>query len=626
VGSCTPNPDKTSEEGNEPDQEAAGERPGREKVGRAKGKSGDVNPADKTALGKRRRDGEERGRGWATAVQGRSSTEEAANATAAVTITRCGAEKDVLSEETAPKDDSVATTESTKATAESDEQEVVQPDREKEAAPIGTDVSAKMKVLRAPPQGVQKMSWLVSGGRTKARRRRQRRAEDVLAIAKGMLTTEFREQKQERTKGLRVLMQHVIGEVQEVTHEAPMKQRRRVMQRVVAAVRTAERQQQRTEPGEPQSATPVRATEKESQPESITEAEWKRRLKAYEQGAPKYLEEAGSLAEMRALRRAALKEPKVFRAARRVHRLQRTRLAQEATATARQAVREEKALRKRQAGYHYVKRGGYGDIELVKGGDGKVQRKAQLHAAGKGAMTSLPTALLAVSKTRTLEVRLDTCAPFSIAGDELRQYGRCLTRSAPVDVVEGFGGGQARVLGVWQFTGTTVYQQRVTVNALVVEGQRDEMLIGEDWMAERQVKMDFGRRELKFLNEMDERVDVPFRCHGVTPLLEAPGEWAATVRLAKTVKLPTNTRGVLRMTVNAAEGTTGLFLPKPTSKRHLLLAPTLDVVRNGMIRVAVLNVEGRRKKLPARDVLGMWVPTDETMTMLDMNGELSESG
>jgi hypothetical protein len=148
------------------------------------------------------------------------------------------------------------------------------------------------------------------------------------------------------------------------------------------------------------------------------------------------------------------------------------------------------------------------------------------------------------------------------------------------------------------------------------------MLIGEDWMAERQVKLDFGRRELKFLEELDQKVVVPFKCHGVTPLLEASGEWAATVRLAKTVKLPTNARGVVRMVVNAADGTTGLFLPKPTSKRHLLLAPTVSVVRNGAIGVAVLNVEGRREKLPAREVLGTWVPTDETMTLLTMNGEL----
>jgi len=178
------------------------------------------------------------------------------------------------------------------------------------------------------------------------------------------------------------------------------------------------------------------------------------------------------------------------------------------------------------------------------------------------------------------------------------------------------------VLCVWQFVGTTVYQQRVTVNALLVEGQGNEMLIGEDWMAERQVKLDFGRRELKFLNELDQKVIVPFKCHGVRPLLEAPGEWAATVRLAKTVKLPTNARAIVRVAVAAADGTTGLFLPKPLTKRHLLLAPTVDTVRGGTVRVAVLNVEGRREKLPAREVLGTWVPTDDTMTLLDMNGEL----
>ncbi|GMF50238.1 unnamed protein product [Phytophthora fragariaefolia] len=67
-------------------------------------------------------------------------------------------------------------------------------------------------------------------------------------------------------------------------------------------------------------------------------------------------------------------------------------------------------------------------------------------------------------------------------------------------------------------------------------------------MAERNVKFDFGKRELKFHNDYDEKVIVSFQCHGVhvTPLLEAPGEWVATVRLAKTVKLTTNTRSVVQ--------------------------------------------------------------------------------
>uniref|UniRef100_H3GFB5 Reverse transcriptase domain-containing protein n=1 Tax=Phytophthora ramorum TaxID=164328 RepID=H3GFB5_PHYRM len=134
--------------------------------------------------------------------------------------------------------------------------------------------------------------------------------------------------------------------------------------------------------------------------------------------------------------------------------------------------------------------------------------------------------------------------------------------------------------------------------------------------------MDFSKRELKYHDAQGQKIIVPFTCHGVTPLLQAPGQWRATVRLARTVKLGTNTRSIVSMAVDAADGTTGVFLPKPTAKRHLLMAPTVDTVKNGAVRVAVLNVEGRREKLPAREVLGTWVPTDETMQLLAMNGEL----
>jgi hypothetical protein len=178
------------------------------------------------------------------------------------------------------------------------------------------------------------------------------------------------------------------------------------------------------------------------------------------------LAETGSLAEMRAVRRAAEKEAKKLRVLRRHRRLHQKRLVREAAlaaAAAKQADRARRVSRRRRAGYDYEKHGSYGEVKLIEDDEGKPRRKAQLRASGSSGMTSLPTALLAVAKNRTLEVRLDTCAQFSIAGDELKKYGRCLTRSAPVDIVEGFGGGQARVLGVWQF-----YQQRVTVNALLV--------------------------------------------------------------------------------------------------------------------------------------------------------------
>ncbi|KAE9311936.1 hypothetical protein PR003_g19894 [Phytophthora rubi] len=157
-------------------------------------------------------------------------------------------------------------------------------------------------------------------------------------------------------------------------------------------------------------------------------------------------------------------------------------------------------------------------------------------------------------------------------GSRRKRHYCCLSRDAPVDVVEGFGGGTSRVLGVWRFVGTALYQQCITVDALLVEWQSDELLIGEDWMVERQVKMDFGDRELKYHDEGGQNVILPFTCHGVSMLQQAGQKRMVVVRLAKTVKLATNTRSVVQM-VGADDGTTDVFLPRPTSKLHLLIAP-----------------------------------------------------
>jgi hypothetical protein len=94
------------------------------------------------------------------------------------------------------------------------------------------------------------------------------------------------------------------------------------------------------------------------------------------------------------------------------------------------------------------------------------------------------------------------------------------------------------------------------------------------------------------------------------------------VRLTKTVKLQTNTQSMLQVHVDAEDGTTGVFLPKPTIKSHLVIAPAVDRV---MVRVSVLNLEGRREKLPVREVLGTWIPTDDTMQILSLNGELERA-
>ncbi|KAE9001222.1 hypothetical protein PR001_g18584 [Phytophthora rubi] len=176
-------------------------------------------------------------------------------------------------------------------------------------------------------------------------------------------------------------------------------------------------------------------------------------------------------------------------------------------------------------------------------------------------------------------------------GSRRKRHYCCLSRDAPVDVVEGFGGGTSRVLGVWRFVGTALYQQCITVDALLVEWQSDELLIGEDWMVERQVKMDFGDRELKYHDEGGQNVILPFTCHGVSMLQQAGQKRMVVVRLAKTVKLATNTRSVVQM--------------------------------GEMVSVVVRG--GRREKLPAREALGTWILTDNDMQILTPNGELERT-
>lgn len=379
---------------------------------------------------------------------------------------------------------------------------------------------------------------------------------------------------------------------------------------------------------QPDALTPAAARIPETPPETITEEEWQAQVQRYEERVPPTLEEAGTLTEIRAARKQARKEAKQYRAARRVRRLQQRReltARLKAANMAGQAARLAVKQRKVRKSYEYAQQGNYGDVELRAADDGKTQRVGHLRATSSSSPSCLPTALIALTKTHTHEVRLDTCAQFSVAGEELRRYGRCVSREAPVDVVEGFGGGISRVLGVWRFIGTTQYQQRIEVDALLVEGQGDEFLIGEDWMVAKQVKLDFGGRELKYRDEQGQKVILPFTCYGLNSLPTSAGERRAVVRLAKTVKLATNTRSIVRVAVDAADGTTGVFLPKPSNKRHLMLAPTVDTVRGGKVRIAVLNVEGRREKLPAREALGTWIPADADMQILEVNGEFERT-
>ncbi|KAE9138990.1 hypothetical protein PF007_g1195 [Phytophthora fragariae] len=175
---------------------------------------------------------------------------------------------------------------------------------------------------------------------------------------------------------------------------------------------------------------------------------------------PAVLEEERTLAEMRAAKKRAISAVKKYKVSRRVYRLQRKQQQEEQRRSvdiSHQRPEDRKRSRKKNDGYTFARQGNYGDVELVTRGQ-----------------------------------------QYGAAGSKLRKYGRCLTRNAPIDMEVGFVDGRSLLLGVWRFLGTTRYQQRVTIDALVVEGHGSKFPVGEDWMVERQAKMGFGARELKY--------------------------------------------------------------------------------------------------------------------------------
>ncbi|GMF42816.1 unnamed protein product [Phytophthora fragariaefolia] len=414
-------------------------------------------------------------------------------------------------------------------------------------------------------------------------------------ILPSRLVAELREQQAERAKVLRGEVRRVIAELRESQYLKQDRRRHREAQVAVEMVHRKEQQRREQaaadtgseeEPVGEATTAAVTAQPPARPIAALTSAELLLLELQYQQQLPDRQEEKGSLAEMRAERRRVQKIPEQHK-------------------------------------YQYEQQGCYKYTELRDDGSGKTLRVVQLRAATAGKPNCLPTALLGLTKTRTQEGRLDTCAQFSVAGIYIKQYGRHLKRNAPVDI-EGFGGGTSRVLGVWRFIGTTQYQQRMTVDALLVDDQGDEFVVGDDWMLEKQVNMDFSKRELKYRDTSGQKIILRFTCHGVRTLPQNE-ERCAIVRLAKTVKLTTNTRNVICAKVDAVDGTIGVFLPKNGGKRHLMMATTVDSVRNGTVRIAVLNAEGRREKLPAREALGKWIPADADMKNVSMNGEFERA-
>ncbi|ETP27614.1 hypothetical protein F442_23108 [Phytophthora nicotianae P10297] len=302
------------------------------------------------------------------------------------------------------------------------------------------------------PAAVEKQVIPLSNGQTPAARRRKRRSESEVAAWRGILTAELRQKREERAQVLRVKVWHLIAQQRELGDLLERKQQQRIAQKAAVIVKKLETASQKETQGLRKKAKPTTARSTSKTPDYLTEAEWLEAVARYEDEAPDELEETGTLAEMRAARRRARRAVKRFLVAKRMRRLQQQRERRERINGGKPTPQTPTTGRKKQERYTYRQHGCYGDVELRDVRNGKKARIAPLRAVGSKDPSSLPTALLKFTKRHTQEVRLDSCAQFSVAGKELRRFGRCLTREAPVDIVEGFGGGTSRVLGVWRLS------------------------------------------------------------------------------------------------------------------------------------------------------------------------------
>ncbi|KAE9174383.1 hypothetical protein PF002_g29070 [Phytophthora fragariae] len=127
--------------------------------------------------------------------------------------------------------------------------------------------------------------------------------------------------------------------------------------------------------------------------------------------------------------------------------------------------------------------------------------------------------------------------------------------------------------------------------------------------------MDFDRNEVRYY-EKERLVVIPFRTNGV----EGDAQ-VAPVRLVRHARLTRNAVTPVEVSVAAADGEEGMFIPT-RSCGAVMLAVTVTKARNGKALIPAINMHGGRTKLPGKRELGTWVPIEADMQVLDLNGEL----
>ncbi|GLD97286.1 hypothetical protein PINS_up005969 [Pythium insidiosum] len=161
--------------------------------------------------------------------------------------------------------------------------------------------------------------------------------------------------------------------------------------------------------------------------------------------------------------------------------------------------------------------------------------------------------------------------------------------------MEGLGGQELRVEGLWHFELNTVYNQIVRLNAQLVSGCDEEILMRKDYLVDKRARIDFETNEARYM-EGETQVILPFTVSNVVG--------RAAIRLARGQKLPTQAFATLKVPVTAPDGTVGVLEPTAEGKEWLLTPRTVATMRDGHVTVLVPSVMRRTTKLPARKQLG----------------------
>ncbi|GMF88830.1 unnamed protein product [Phytophthora fragariaefolia] len=226
----------------------------------------------------------------------------------------------------------------------------------------------------------------------------------------------------------------------------------------------------------------------------------------------------------------------------------------------------------------------------------------------------LPTAMMEVNGAQR-RVKLDSCARFTVAGTDWMAHGDKLNVRALVDYVEGIGSFSLEVVGVWRFQLRTVFNEVIKVDACIVSGCADDVLLGVDFMRARGATMDSHRNEVRYADG-ERTMVVPFRSHH-----SASGARIVAVRMVSRSRLMGHAVTPVEVSMASEDGERGLFLPTEHTAA-VLLAATVTTAQNGRAWVPAIDTSVAAAKIPNKKELGRWVSVNEDMEVLKMGGEL----